>query len=69
MLSALLVFLIGCLVLAVVIYVVHLLMGMIELPPQVKQIALLILGLIFLIVILMLALSVYSGGQGVVIRL
>lgn len=69
MLGALLVFLIGCLVLAVVIYVVHLLLDMISLPPHVKQIALLILGLIFLVLILMLALQVYSGGVGATIRL
>lgn len=69
MLGALLVFLVGCLILAVVIYVVHLLLEMITLPPQVKQIALLIIGLIFLVIILMLALQVYSGGAGVVLRL
>ena len=69
MLGALIVFLIGCLVLAVVIYVIHLLMNMLELPAPIKQIALLILGLIFLVIILMLALNVYSGGSGVVIRL
>lgn len=69
MLGALLVFLVGCLILAVVIYVVHLLLEMITLPPQVKQIALLIVGLIFLVIVLMLALQVYSGGAGVVLRL
>ncbi len=62
MLGALLTFLVGCLVLAIVVYVVHLLMGMIELPPEVRKIALLILGLICFVVIIMLAVSVFRGG-------
>lgn len=62
MLWALLVFLVGCLVLAVVIYVVHLILDMITLPPQVKQIALIIIGLIVLVIVLMLAINVYRGG-------
>lgn len=62
MLAALLTFLIGCLVLAVVLYVVHLVMGMIDLPPNVRQIALLIVGLIALVVLIMLAVNVFQGG-------
>lgn len=44
MLGALLVFLIGCLILAVVIYVLHLVLDMLTLPTQVKQIALIIIA-------------------------
>lgn len=62
MLWALLVFLIGCLVLAVVVYVIHLILDMITLPPQVKQIALIIIGLIILVIVLMLAINVYRGA-------
>lgn len=62
MLGSLLVFLVGCLVLAVVLYVVHLVMGMLTLPDQVKQIALCIIGLIGLIVLIMLAVNVFNGG-------
>jgi hypothetical protein len=63
MLGALLVFLVGCLVLAVVIYVIHLIMGMLTLPDPVKQIALLILGLIGLIALIALAVNVFNGGD------
>lgn len=62
MLSALLIFLIGCLVLAVVIYVFHLVLGMLTLPEPVKQIALIIVGLIGLVILLILAVNVYNGG-------
>lgn len=62
MLGALLAFLVGCLVLAVVLYVVHLVMGMIDLPPNVRQIALVIIGLIALIVLIMLVVQVFNGG-------
>lgn len=62
MLGSLLMFLVGCLVLAVVLYVVHLVMGMIDLPPAVRQIALIIIGLIALIVLIMLAVQVFQGG-------
>jgi uncharacterized membrane protein YuzA (DUF378 family) len=41
-------FLITLLVLAVVIYVVHLIIGMLNLPEQVKKIAYLIVGLVAL---------------------
>ncbi len=62
MLWALLVFLIGCLVLAVVIYICKLLLAMLELPPPIQQIALLIIGLVGLIVLLILAINVFKGG-------
>jgi hypothetical protein len=62
MLGALLTFLLGCLVLAIIIYVLHLILGMLSLPPEVKQIALLIIGLIGLIVLIMLAVNVFRGG-------
>lgn len=62
MLWALLVFLVGCLVLAVVLYVAKLILGMLELPPPVAQIALIIIGLIGLVVLIMLCLNVARGG-------
>lgn len=62
MLGALLTFLIGCLVLVVILYTVHVVIGMLTLPAQVKQIALLIIGLIGLIALIMLAMSVFRGG-------
>lgn len=65
MLGALLTFLIGCLVLAAVIYVVHLVLGMLTLPDPMKQIALVIIGLIGLVVLLMLAANVFQGGAAV----
>lgn len=61
MLSALLVFLVGCLVLAVVLYVFKLILDMVTLPSEIKQIALLIIGLIGLIVLIMLAVNVFNG--------
>ena len=64
MLSALLVFLIGALVLAVVVYVCNLVLNMLTLPDQIKQIALIIIGLIGLVLLLILAIGVYNG-QGV----
>jgi hypothetical protein len=67
MLGGLLTFLLGCLVLAVVLYVVHLVVGMLDLPPNVKQIATIIIALIGLIVLVVLAINVFSGG--VVVRL
>ena len=62
MLMALLWFLIGCLVLAVVLYVAKLILDMLTLPPNVRQIALIIIGLIGLIALLILALNVFGGG-------
>ncbi len=62
MLVALLVFLIGCLVLAVVIYVFNLILGMLTLPPPIKEIALIIVGLIGLVLLCMLAVNVFRTG-------
>lgn len=63
MLAALLTFLVGCLVLAVVLYVVNLVMGMITLPEPIKQIALIIIGLIGLVILIMLAVNAFQGGN------
>jgi hypothetical protein len=63
MLGALVAFLIGCLVLAVVIYVTKLIIDMLDLPGPVKQIALIIIGLVGLIFIIMLAMSAMHGGD------
>lgn len=62
MLYALLVFLVGCLILACVIYVAHLIMNMLTLPPPVKEIALLIFGLIGLVLLLILTVQVFNGA-------
>lgn len=62
MISALLTFLVGCLVLACVVYVVSLVMGMLTLPDPVKQIALIIVGLIGLVMLIGMAVSVYNGA-------
>ncbi len=61
MLSALLVFLVGCLVLAVVIYVAKLIINMLTLPAEVAQIALIILGLIGLVIVVILAVRAMQG--------
>lgn len=50
--SSLINLLIWLLVLAIVIYVVYLILGMLPLPGNVKTIATLVLGLIFLLILL-----------------
>ena len=62
MLTALLYFLVGCLVLCVVLYVVSLVLNRLALPPDIRQIALAILGLIGFIVLVILALNVFQGA-------
>ncbi len=62
-LAALLVFLVGCLVLAVVIWVAKLIIAMLPLPPEVAQIALVILGLIGLVIVILLAVRALQGQQ------
>lgn len=69
MLMGLLVFLIGCLVIAVIVYVFHLVLDMLSLPPPIKQIALIIVALIALVCLLILVVHVMSGGEPTVIRL
>jgi hypothetical protein len=54
--------LITILVVIVVLYAVNYVIGMLTLPPPVKQIALLIVGIVGLIYILQLALGVLHGG-------
>jgi threonine/homoserine/homoserine lactone efflux protein len=66
MLGGLLTFLIGCLVLAVVLYVFNLVLGMITLPGNVKQIALIIVGLIGLLLLVYLAVGAFRAGPVVV---
>lgn len=44
--------LVGLLILAVVIYVMYLIIGMLSLPPQIKTIVYLIVGIIFLVILL-----------------
>jgi hypothetical protein len=65
MLMALLYFLVGCLVLAVVLYVAKLILAMMDLPPPVQQIALIIIGLVGLICLLVLVFSVLPSGGAV----
>jgi hypothetical protein len=57
MLAALLYFLLGALVLLIVLYVARLVLAQMELPPNVRQIALLIIGLVGLILLLTLVLN------------
>ena len=52
--------LIWLLVFALVIYVVYLVLGLLPIPPTIKQIVCLILGVIFLIVLLQ-QLGLFSG--------
>lgn len=44
--------LVSLLILAIVIYVVYLIIGMLNLPPTIKTIVYLIVGVIFLVVLL-----------------
>ena len=67
MIGALLIFLVGCLVLVVVIYVAKLVMAQLELPPPVAQIALLVIGLIGLLVLIALCYTAFQGGGPIVI--
>jgi hypothetical protein len=53
--GGLITFLVGCLVLVVVLYVLHLVIDMLTLPPQVRQIGLVIIGLIGFLVVIYLA--------------
>jgi hypothetical protein len=54
MMSALLVFLIGALVIAAVIYVFRLVLDMMTLPPEIRQIVLVIVCLILVIILIIL---------------
>lgn len=62
MLRALAYFLVGCLVLAVVIYVCSLILALLALPPAISHIALIILGLLGLLALVWLAVRVFKGG-------
>ena len=61
-LGALLAFLVGCLVLAVCLYVAHLIIGMLALPPQIGQLALIIIGLIGLVALIWLVWGAVGGA-------
>ncbi len=62
MIGGLIYFLVGCLILCVVLYVVNLVLGMIDLPANIKQIGLVIIGLIGFLVLIALALGAFRGG-------
>ncbi len=62
MLNALLIFLIGALVLVVIVYVAKLILDLLTLPDNIRQLALIIVGLIGLIAIIMLAANALRGG-------
>jgi hypothetical protein len=64
-LMALLTFLVGCLALCVIIYVSNLILDMIVLPPPVKSIALVLIGLIFLVLLILLCLVVAQSAGGI----
>lgn len=61
------VFLVGCLVLAIVLYVVKLILDMLTLPPPIKQIALIIVGLLGLIFLIYLVVGALGTGGFIVI--
>lgn len=63
--------LVGILVLAIIIYILSLAVDLMPgIPPQIKQIALLIIGLIGLLIIIYLALQAFGavGGGVVMVR-
>ncbi len=62
MLAGLLYFLVAVLILVVVLYVAKLVMNMIELPAEVKQIAWLIIGLIALVLLILLVVNAFQVG-------
>lgn len=64
MISGLIIFLVGCLVLAIVLYVAHLVIDMLALPPNIKQIALIIIGLVGLLVLIVLTMNAFGVGWG-----
>ena len=64
MLRALGTFLVGALVLAVILYVVNLIMGLLTLPPALAQIALIIIGLLGLLALIYLAVNAFKGTGG-----
>lgn len=55
-------FLVCCIVLIVVLYIFQQVLGMIELPAPVKNIAWLIVGLIALLVLINITLHAFGGG-------
>lgn len=71
MISGLITLLVGILVLAIVIFILHLAIDLLPgIPPQIKQIALLIVGLIGLLVLVYLCLQAFgtAGGGVMVVR-
>jgi len=62
MIESLLWFLLAALVLVIVLYVCRLVLDRIPLPPEIKQVVYLILGLIALLVIISLALQAFHVG-------
>ncbi len=64
MINAVLVFLIGCLVLAIVVYIFNLIIAMLKLPDEVKQIALLIVGLVGLLFLILITIHAFQSAGG-----
>ncbi len=64
MFNALLVFAVGCLILAIVVYIFKLILGMLDLPGEVKQIVLLIVSLIALIFLILLTVHAFQSAGG-----
>lgn len=56
-------FLIGCLVVLIVVYVGHMMLGMIGLPGDIVQFCYVILGILALVAVVYLAWQVFSGGS------
>ena len=69
LLFGLITFLVGCLVLSIIAYVFYLILGVLQLPDQVRKIAVLLGGLIFLVCLIILAVRVFSGDGLGILRL
>jgi uncharacterized membrane protein YuzA (DUF378 family) len=61
MIRAVLVFLVGCLVLAIVLYVANLIIAMLTLPAAIAQIAMILVGLIGLLCLIYLCVNVFNS--------
>lgn len=64
MLRAFGVFLIGCLLLAIVLYIADLIIGLLVLPPGVGHIAQIVIGLLGLLCLVYLCVNAFRGTPG-----
>jgi len=61
MLWALAAFAVGILILSVIVWLCHLVIGMLALPAPIDQIALIVIGLVGLIVLIIMCINIYNG--------